>query len=157
MPSGVVLRRVEAAATRPLRRAVLRPHQEESALVYEGDDDPATLHLAAVIDDALVGVCCIAPDRSGPPSERDHWRVRGMAVLPEVRGRGIGTALLAGLLDHAREGGADLVWCNARVRAVTLYERAGFTATGGVFDIPDIGPHLRMERTEGDSDGAVSA
>lgn len=154
MPPEVILRRVTAAATRPLRRAVLRPHQEEAALVYDGDDDPATLHLAAVMDDALVGVCCIAPDRTSMPSTSDVWRVRGMAVVPEVRGRGIGTALLAGLLDHARTEGAELVWCNARVRAVSLYERAGFAVVGEVFDIPDIGPHLRMQRRR---DGAVSA
>lgn len=110
--------------------------------MFEGDDDPRTLHLAAVLGDALVGVCSIAPD----PETVAAWRVRGMAVSPEVRGVGIGTSLLARSLEHAGAEGARLIWCNARVRAVTLYGRAGFVAVGEVFELPDIGPHLRMER-----------
>jgi predicted GNAT family N-acyltransferase len=37
------------------------------------------------------------------------------------------------------------VWCNARVRARSLYERAGFTVVSEEFDVPEIGPHLVME------------
>ena len=37
-----------------------------------------------------------------------------------------------------------MVWCNARVAAVNLYRRAGFTPVGPEFDIPLIGPHYYM-------------
>jgi predicted GNAT family N-acyltransferase len=37
------------------------------------------------------------------------------------------------------------VWCNARTRARTLYERVGFVVASEEFEPPDIGPHYRME------------
>ncbi len=70
-----------------------------------------------------------------------------MATAPDWRGRGLGTAVLDALIDHAAAHGGGLVWCNARVPARRLYERAGLVARGAVFDIPGIGPHIQMWRT----------
>jgi ribosomal protein S18 acetylase RimI-like enzyme len=82
----------------------------------------------------------------GPDGEPGAWRVRGMAVEPAARGRGAGSAVLRALLDHARESGATRVWANVRIRARTLYERAGFEVTSEVFEPPDIGPHVRVSQ-----------
>ena len=71
--------------------------------------------------------------------------MRGMATEPEARRRGAGSAVLTALIDHARENGATLVWCNARIGARTLYERAGFAVVSEQFEIDGIGPHYRME------------
>jgi ribosomal protein S18 acetylase RimI-like enzyme len=67
-----------------------------------------------------------------------------MATLPEARGRGLGAALLAACLDHARKQGAALVWCHARTSAVGFYVRAGFEVVGDEFVLPEIGPHFLM-------------
>src|SRR4051812_9833150 len=69
-----------------------------------------------------------------------------MATLPEARGQGAGTRLLDALVRHAEAEGATLVWCNARTRAISLYDRAGFEVVSDVFEPPHIGPHVRMER-----------
>ena len=63
----------------------------------------------------------------GDPSHpgRSAWRVRGMATRPDHRGSGIGTLVLAALLDHVRSQGGGLVWCTARLGALTFYERGG--------------------------------
>jgi ribosomal protein S18 acetylase RimI-like enzyme len=82
----------------------------------------------------------------GPQGAPGSWRVRGMATAPPARGRGAGTAVLGALLDHAAAAGAERVWCNVRVGARSLYERAGFHVTSEEFDLPEIGPHLVMER-----------
>ena len=71
--------------------------------------------------------------------------IGGMGVAPEARGRGLGAQVLDELLAHARAQGATLVWCNARPRALSLYERAGFVAVGEPWDDPELGPHQRME------------
>jgi ribosomal protein S18 acetylase RimI-like enzyme len=68
-----------------------------------------------------------------------------MATEPEARGRGAGAALLTALIQYAREQGAIRVWCNARLGALTLYRRAGFEVVSERFEIPEIGPHYRME------------
>ena len=48
-------------------------------------------------------------------------------------------------MQHAIDHGATRVWCNARTRALTLYQRAGFVVASEEFEPPDIGPHYRME------------
>ena len=62
-------------------------------------------------------------------------------------GRGAGSAVLAALIDYAREQGAERIWCNARIAARTLYERAGFVVASEEFEIKGVGPHYRMELT----------
>jgi GNAT superfamily N-acetyltransferase len=130
---------------RPLRHRVLRPMQDEAAVVFPGDAAPGALHVG--IRDAggtLVSVGTIAPDpHPATPGEGD-WRVRGMATDAAHRGSGAGTANLAALVAHARAQGAQRVWCNARVPAATLYTRAGFAIEGDVFEIEPIGPHYLM-------------
>jgi N-acetylglutamate synthase-like GNAT family acetyltransferase len=58
---------------------------------------------------------------------------------------GAGGRILQALVQHTIAHGATRVWCNARVRALTLYERAGFTVASEEFAPPEIGPHYRVE------------
>jgi GNAT superfamily N-acetyltransferase len=130
---------ISVADTRPLRHAVLRPH--ESLEYLAGHELPDAFAVGAFDDeDRLVGVGFISPD--GDPGE---WRVRGMATEPALRGRGAGTGVLTALVDHARARGASRVWCNARVAARAFYERAGFQVVSAEFEVPEIGPHYVME------------
>lgn len=53
-----------------------------------------------------------------------------LAVRPDVRGRGLGGAVLAGLLAAGRERGVTRTWLQVRAEntsARRLYERAGYT------------------------------
>ncbi|MFE0102698.1 GNAT family N-acetyltransferase [Streptomyces sp. NPDC059009] len=56
--------------------------------------------------------------------------VGGVAVAPDVRGRGLARLVLAGALEHARTMGPDhgLLFC--RPPLVALYERLGWSALG---------------------------
>jgi GNAT superfamily N-acetyltransferase len=144
---------IAAADTLAVRQPVLRPGRPPEDARYAGDDDPETLHLGAFVDGRLVGVASII--RQPPPGEDDPgaWRIRGMATLPDHRGRGLGARLLAGLLEHARGNGGRLVWCTARIGAVSLYRRAGFEPEGEPFEIPGIGPHLVLRKSLATPDG----
>lgn len=146
--------RVEAVAAedvRPLRGGVLRPGQAPEDLVYPGDDHADALH-AAIRDagpggegsGAIVGIATVAPEGHPRDPRPGDWRLRGMATAPGVRGRGLGAALLAACLHHARDRGGGRVWCNARVTAEGFYVRAGFVAEGARFELPGIGPHVVM-------------
>jgi GNAT superfamily N-acetyltransferase len=135
----MVVRPVAVEQTRSLRRQVLRPHQTVAELAAH--EPPDAFALGAFDSDRLVAVGLVGPE--GEPGE---WRVRGMATLPDFRGRGAGSAVLAGLLDHAREHGATAVWANVRRPARTLYERADMKVVSDQFELPDIGPHVVMRR-----------
>jgi GNAT superfamily N-acetyltransferase len=143
---------VAAAATRPLRRRLLRPHQQEDELVYPGDDDPKARHYAAMIGGEIVGIASVAP--VAPDDDRiggaDTYRLRGMATVPTVRGRGIGTSLLDHVIGHVAAAGGDMVWCTARAGAVGFYRSRGFEVVGDPFELPDIGPHVIMVRPIGE-------
>jgi GNAT superfamily N-acetyltransferase len=137
--------------TLPLRQAVLRPHMTVEELARAGHAGPDALWCAA-FDDAgeVVGTGTVS--RSSPPWAPDEpaWRIRAMAVAPDRRGRGIGSAVLAALLDHVRRNGGGLTWCNARTPARGLYARADFVPVGDEFEIEHIGPHYAMAlRVEG--------
>jgi len=143
---------VSAEATRPLRQRVLRPHQRAEDLVFPGDADARTLHLAALEGAGLEGRRIVGvaswmleppPGWTGPGLA---YRLRGMATAPEVRGGGAGALLLDEGMRRIAARGAECVWCQARIQARGFYARFGFAPVGEVFELPAIGPHVAMER-----------
>ena len=72
-------------------------------------------------------------------------KIQRMAIVDGVRGRGAGRALLAFLEEEARRRGARTFSLWAQVQARPFYERAGYVATGPVFQDAGI-PHIRMDR-----------
>ena len=150
-PSTV--REISAEATRPLRQRILRPTQPLHELVYPGDDAPDSLHVGYFDDGTLLGIASVyrqSPD--GSPDDPGDWRLRGMAVVPEARRRGVGAALVAACEAHARARGGTRLWFNARVDALPFYFALGYEAVGGVYELPGAGPHRFAARAlRGDS------
>jgi len=145
-PGGAfAVRRIPVESTRPLRRAVLRPHQ---SLAEVAASEPAeAVAFGAFEGDALVAVGLVGPEgRDGEEGVEESWRIRGMATEQAARGRGAGRAILAALVAYATEQGAQRIWCQARVDARGLYGAQGFRAVSEVFELSQIGPHLTMER-----------
>lgn len=142
------IRRVSAAETYPLRHRVLHPELEPDGVGLPGDDRPGAGHFAAYgPGDELVGVVTVTPEApSWDPQATGAWRLRGMATASEVRGGGVGAALVDRALDHVRTGGARTLWCSARMAAFGFYQRMGFATTGEVWEEPVIGPHIAMTR-----------
>jgi predicted GNAT family N-acyltransferase len=60
-------------------------------------------------------------------------RIGRMAVLKECRGQGIGSALLAALLDYAGKKQYAGVYLHAQLDAIPFYEKHGFIANGESF------------------------
>jgi predicted GNAT family N-acyltransferase len=141
---------VEVALVRPLRGEVLRPGRPAESSVMPGDDHPLSRHAAATVDGVAVAVGTILPE--APPWDPDldsSWRLRGMATRDGLRGGGLGSAVLAALLEHARREHGRLVWCNARIRAQPFYERFGFAPRGEHFMTEGV-EHVQMWRDLGE-------
>ena len=85
---------VRAVEVRALRGEVLRAGQPADATVFAGDDEPDALHLAVFDGGGIVGVASVLPEAFPPRPSASAWRIRGMASTPQMRGRGIGAALL---------------------------------------------------------------
>lgn len=73
-------------------------------------------------------------------------KIQRMAVVDDVRGRGVGKALLAFLEAEAVRRGASRLTLWAQVRARRFYEQAGYSAVGGEFDDGTGIPHQRMDK-----------
>lgn len=132
---------LDAAAVHDLRRRVLRDGDLDAGVDWSGDHDRTTVHLGVV--DEAGSVLAVSTWLRHPcplhPAE-PAVQLRGMATEPACRGTGLGSQLLSEGLHRSSDVG--LVWANARVEAITFYERHGWTATGPVFVTAETGlPH----------------
>ena len=138
----VQVERAQASALIDLRHRVLRAGRPRETAYFAGDDEPDARHWVARIDDAVIGVVTVIrrpfPDGDGP-----SWQLRGMAIDPAQQGRGIGAAMLGAVEAEIGEP----LWCNARTSAAGFYARHGWERRGEPFEIPEVGPHVRMVRT----------
>lgn len=128
MTDNVTVERITAADTHDLRRRVLRDGTPTQQVVFDGDDEPATVHFGARRHGRLVSVATLRyrqdPDRHDAPA--DAYQLRGMATEPAEGGAGIGSTLVAAAIAFATEAGAREIWAHARVPALAFYRRLGF-------------------------------
>jgi GNAT superfamily N-acetyltransferase len=78
-------------------------------------------------------------------------RLRNLYVLPEFRGRGLGSALTRHVVELASSSFRVLRLRAGTPQAAVLYERLGFTPTTGSEDcthVMSLGPQLSSERSE---------
>lgn len=143
------IRPITAAETRPLRQAILRPHQSLDQLVYRGDDEPDTLHAGAFHAGRLVGIASVARGQCPRAEFTRPWQLRGMATTPEVRGLGYGRAMITHCLAHIAAHGGATLWCNGRTTAAGFYTALGFRPLGEEF-VTDTGPHYIFFRAVGE-------
>lgn len=133
-------------AFQALRLRGLRESPEAFGSTYEEEVDRPRERVAARLDGAEDSVVLGAFDgggallgmgglhREGRPKTRHRAGIWGMYVVPEARGRGLGHALLAALVEHARtldgverlELGVEAANTSARA----LYHAFGFATYG---------------------------
>lgn len=139
MPEPVRIRAIEARDD-PAVAAVIHAVMPEFGAVGEGfainDPEVDWMHRAYAVPraayfvveqaGAVLGGGGIAPLAGGDP---DTCELRKMYFLPELRGRGAGTALMARCLDAARGFGFRRCYLETLCgmdAAMTLYQRSGF-------------------------------
>jgi len=134
-----------------LRHRVLRTGKPLDSAHMPGDDAETTQHCGlwdnvgnecAAYTERLIA-CATLMHESMPESPNLSLRLRGMAVDIDVQNQKFGARMMDYLQSQAivQESG---LWCQARERAVSFYERAGFQVVGEPFDVPKIGEHRGM-------------
>lgn len=122
-----------------LRRQILRKplglEFSEEELAREKED----MLIAAFEDDQMLG-CCLLTE-----VEPDKVRLRQMAVLPGLQGKGIGRVLMQFAENIARDRCYKKITMHARKSAVGFYEKLGYKVTGEEFEEVTI-PHHVMEK-----------
>ena len=101
----------------------------------------------AVVDGEDVGLVRGAPDEARTDAA---WLI-SMWVAPEVRGRGVGEALIAAVVEWARAGGARRLLLDVGDHnrpAIALYARMGFEPNGRTGSLPAPRSHIREHQRE---------
>jgi GNAT superfamily N-acetyltransferase len=146
------IRQIAARDTVALRDAVLRPNLPPGGSHYPGDDAPDTLHLgvyvAASAQSTLAAVATLCRESMPGEETSSSWRLRGMATLPEYRGRGFGKQLAQRCITYAVEQRGTLVWCTSRLATVPFYSALGFAECSDAFALPQYSNalYVRMQR-----------
>ncbi len=82
----------------------------------------------------------------------DQGELANLAVIPSMRGRGLGTQLLGSVVDVARRRGVETMYLEVRdsnARALDLYRRFGFSQVGlrrGYYDRPKEDARILMTK-----------
>jgi len=106
-------------------------------------DRTDAVHALATWNGVPAGTGRVVPDGKGVV------KIGRMAVVDDVRGHGIGRALLAFLEEQAKARGAAKLVLWSQVSARPFYEKAGYrTVSEKPFDDAGI-PHVAMEKQVG--------
>lgn len=118
------------ARERKYLASIEAPPLEQSRAFVMGQLQAKSAMYVAVEDGEVVGWCDIKRmDRAAYA----HCGGLGMGVLPAVRGKGLGTALIRATLDAAWESGlvrVELSVYDHNRPAIRLYEKVGFMREG---------------------------
>jgi len=105
----------------------------------ELEEEKTNLLIGAFEDDRLLGCCMLVEERPG------KVRLRQMAVLNDLQGKGIGRALMQFAENLARDHGYKLLTMHARKNSIGFYEKMGYKIKSEEFEEVTI-PHFVMEK-----------
>ena len=105
----------------------------------ELDQEKENMLIGAFEEEDMLG-CCMLVEK-----DRASVRLRQMAVLNDLQGKGIGRALMNFAENLARDRGYATIFMHARKNVVGFYEKMGYNKVGDEFIEITI-PHYVMEK-----------
>lgn len=126
----------EAALRRVRAQVFITEQGVPEHLEWDGKDTQAVHLIAETAGGLAIGTTRLLPD----------GRIGRTAVLPDYRGRGVGSALLEQALRVARQQGLRTLSLHAQIQVVAFYERFGFEPVGERFEEAGIA-HQAMRLT----------
>jgi predicted GNAT family N-acyltransferase len=122
-----------------LRYEVLRKPLGLSFSQNELEKEKDNLFIGAFEDDQLLGCCMIVKENT------HKAKLRQMAVLNKLQGKGIGRALIQFAENLARDHGFSTISMHARKMTVPFFEKMGYKVSSDEFMEITI-PHYKMEK-----------
>jgi GNAT superfamily N-acetyltransferase len=138
------IREISALDTYLVRNAVLRKGKPIETCIFQGDNLSSTKHFG-IFTDRLVGIISLFENSSPIFDDPCQIQIRGMAILEDYQGLGLGEKLIESCEEYLMKSENDpLIWFNARESAVGFYDKLGYQIVGGIFDIEGVGKHYVM-------------
>jgi len=104
-------------------------------LAREKDD----ILIACTDDDVMLGCCILSK------VDKNSVRLRQMAVVDKLHGKGIGASIINFAENLAKDKGYNCVTMHSRDTAIGFYERFGYKIKGSQFKEVNL-PHHIMEK-----------
>lgn len=127
-----------------LREVVFVQEQGVPAELERDAYDAKATHMVAVWGGDVVGTLRLVGVAPGGDA-----KVGRVAVRADLRNQGLGALLMRAALAHATAQGCARAVLHSQLRAVSLYQRAGFVQEGETFMEAGI-EHMRMVRALGE-------
>lgn len=122
-----------------LRDDILRKPLGLGFTPEELEKEKINLLIAAFEEEDILGCCMLVEENP------TTVRLRQMAVLNDLQGKGIGRALMSFAENIARDRGYRIIAMNARKNATGFYEKMGYKIASDEFTEVTI-PHYVMEK-----------
>jgi predicted GNAT family N-acyltransferase len=123
-----------------LRDDILRKPLGLSLSSDELESEKDNMLIGAFEDEDMLGCCMLVEE------DPQTVRLRQMAVLNDLQGKGIGRALMNFAENLARDRGYKMLSMHARKNVVGFYEKMGYKVKGDEFVEVTI-PHVVMVKT----------
>ena len=122
-----------------LREVILRKPLGLGFTPEDLEKEKDNMLIGAFEEERMLGCCMLVEELP------DIVRLRQMAVLNDLQGKGIGRALMNFAENLARDRGYKIIRMHARNNAVGFYEKVGYKVKGDQFIEITI-PHYVMEK-----------
>jgi len=122
-----------------LREDILRKPLGLSFSEQELESERNNLLIAAYEDGRMLGCCMLVEEGPGTV------RLRQMAVMNDLQGKGVGKAMMLFAENLARDRGYKKITMHARKNSLGFYEKLGYRKIGPEFVEISI-PHYLMEK-----------
>ncbi len=115
-----------------LRKPLGLSFSEEELLAEKNN-----LMIGAFEDEQMLGCCMLVEENA------ETVRLRQMAVVNDIQGKGVGKALMQFAENLARDRGYHTITMHARKNAIPFFEKMGYKKKGDEFEEITI-PHFLM-------------
>ncbi len=122
-----------------LRDDILRKPLGLGFTPQELEGEKENMLIGAFEDEDILGCCMLVEENP------ETVRLRQMAVLNNLQGKGIGRALMSFAENIARDRGYKILSMHARKNAIGFYEKMGYRVASDEFTEVTI-PHFVMEK-----------
>ena len=122
-----------------LRDDILRKPLGLGFTLEELEEEKENMLIGAFEEEDMLGCCMLVEENPATV------RLRQMAVLNDLQGKGIGRALMNFAENLARDRGYKILSMHARKNAIGFYEKMGYKINGAEFIEVTI-PHYVMEK-----------
>jgi predicted GNAT family N-acyltransferase len=122
-----------------LRSDVLRKPLGITFTQEELEKEKENILIGAFEEEKMLGCCMLIRESN------DEIRLRQMAVLHNLQGKGIGKALMQFAENIARDIGHKKITMHARKSSVSFFEKLGYSVCSDEFQEISI-PHFEMEK-----------